>query len=162
MSEADMVQAMNQALASLGISDTVEAAGQFQPRGTSGAFVSGGLIGGSIGGALGGGIGDAVGDVAGTLAGADAAAHAQGLPEFMLVGVSASMVYAMPGRSRHKAPERLVFAVARDGLRAVEHQRGMVRVLELVHDDTGSTIELEGSRVPVTHSKDVIDLLTGH
>jgi hypothetical protein len=35
-----------------------------------------------------------------------------------------------------------------------------VRVLELIHDDTGSTIELEGSRVPVTHAKDVIDVLT--
>jgi hypothetical protein len=36
-----------------------------------------------------------------------------------------------------------------------------VRVLELIHDDSGSRIELEGSRLPVTHSKDVIDILAG-
>jgi hypothetical protein len=33
-------------------------------------------------------------------------------------------------------------------------------VLELTHDDSGSRIELEGNRVPVTHAKDVIDALT--
>ena len=77
----------------------------------------------------------------------------------MLVGVSATMVYGMPGRSRHRAPESLVFAVARAGLRSVVHQRGTVRVLELIHDDTDSKIELEGSRVPVTHAKDVIAVL---
>jgi hypothetical protein len=161
MSEADMVQAMNQALVVLGITDTVEVAGQFQPRGTSGAFVAGGLIGSTAGDAL-GGVGDALGGAAGAWTGAAAAAHSQGLPEYLLVGVSSSMVYGMPGRSRHEAPRSLVFAVARAGLRAVEHPRGAVRVLELIHDDTGSRIELEGSRVPVTHSKDVIGVLTAH
>lgn len=156
-----MVQAMNQALATLGIGDTVEVAGQFRPRGTSGAFVAGGLIGSVAGDAF-GGVGDAVGGVAGAWSGAAAAAHSRDLPEYMLVGVSSSMVYGMPGRSRHQAPDRLVFAVARAGLRAVEHPRGAVRVLELIHDDSGSAIELEGSRVPVTHSKDVIAVLTGH
>jgi hypothetical protein len=33
-------------------------------------------------------------------------------------------------------------------------------VLELIHHDSGSRIELEGNRLPVTHSKDVIDILT--
>jgi hypothetical protein len=65
----------------------------------------------------------------------------------------------MPGRSRHHAPTGLVFALSRDGLQAVVHQRGMVRVLELINEE-GSRIELEGSRVSVTHSKDVIDTLT--
>lgn len=161
MSEDDMVAAMNQALHDSGITDTIVTAGQFQPRGTSGAFVAGGLIGDSAGGALGGSLGGAIGDVAGVLAGTKAASEAQGLPEFMLVGVSASMVYGMRGRSRHKEPDQLVFAVERSGLRSVVHQRGMVRVLELIHDDTDSRIELEGSRVPVTHSKDVIAALTG-
>lgn len=157
-----MVQAMNQALATLGISDTIEVAGQFQPRGTSGAFLSGGLIGAAAGEALGGGVGDALGELAGTVAGEKSAASAQGLPEYLLVGVSATMVYGMPGRSRHTPPHSVVFAVARADIRAVEHQRGMVRVLELAHDDSGSTIELEGSRVPLTHSKDVVDLLVAH
>jgi len=162
MSETDMVEAMNQALAALGVSDSVDVAGQFQPRGTSGAFLSGGLIGGAAGGALGGGVGDVLGELSGSLAGEETAAHAQGLPEYLLVGVSATMVYGMPGRSRHTPPRSVVFAVARAEVRAVEHQRGMVRVLELVHEGSGSTIELEGSRVPLTHSKDVIDLLVGH
>jgi hypothetical protein len=70
------------------------------------------------------------------------------------------MVYGLEARTRHSEPGRLVFGIEREGLRAVVHQRGMVRVLELIHDDTGSTIELEGSRVPVTHAKDVIDALT--
>jgi hypothetical protein len=34
-----------------------------------------------------------------------------------------------------------------------------VRVLELVDEDTGSRIELEGNRIPLTHSKDVIEAL---
>ena len=164
MSEQDMVDAMNGALRDLSINDTIVAAGQFQPRGTSGAFMAGGLIGSSAGDALGGSVGGAIGDLAGVLAGAKAASEAQGLPEFMLVGVSESMVYGMKGRSRHQEPQEVIFAVERRGLRAVVHQRGMVRVLELIHDDGGpnhAAIELEGSRVPVTHSKDVIAMLTG-
>ena len=39
------------------------------------------------------------------------------------------------------------------------HQRVNVRVLELIDEATGSRIELEGSRLPVTHTKDVIELL---
>jgi hypothetical protein len=36
-----------------------------------------------------------------------------------------------------------------------------VRVLELLDEASGSRIELEGSRVPLTHSKDVIEALQG-
>ncbi len=36
-----------------------------------------------------------------------------------------------------------------------------VRVLELIDEGSGSRIELEGNRLPVTHSKDVIDHLKG-
>ncbi len=39
------------------------------------------------------------------------------------------------------------------------HQRPNVRVLEFIHDESGSRIELEGSRVPLTHPKDVIEAL---
>jgi hypothetical protein len=160
MSEADMVAALNQTLTTLGIADTVEVAGQFQPRGTSGAFLAGGLVGGTAGDAL-GPVGDALGTSTGAWTGAAAAAEARNLPMYLLVGVSTTMVYGFPGRSRHRPPDDLTFAVARAGLRAVVHQRGAVRVLELIHDDTGSQIELEGSRLPVTHSKDVIDELVG-
>jgi hypothetical protein len=36
-----------------------------------------------------------------------------------------------------------------------------VRVLELIDEASGSKIELEGNRLPITHSKDVIDELKG-
>jgi hypothetical protein len=36
-----------------------------------------------------------------------------------------------------------------------------VRVLELIDEASGSKIELEGNRVPLTHSKDVIETLRG-
>jgi hypothetical protein len=41
------------------------------------------------------------------------------------------------------------------------HQRVNVRVLELIDTASGSRIELEGNRLPLTHSKDVIDALGG-
>jgi hypothetical protein len=34
-------------------------------------------------------------------------------------------------------------------------------VLELIGDEGGSRIELEGNRLPMTHAKDVIEALTG-
>jgi hypothetical protein len=34
-----------------------------------------------------------------------------------------------------------------------------VRVLELIDNASGARIELEGNRLPVTHSKDVIHVL---
>jgi hypothetical protein len=101
----------------------------------------------------------AIGVGVGMLAGGHAAAKAEGLPQSMVVGVSDTMVYGMHAQTRSSDPDRLVFGVKRDGLRSVVHQRGMVRVLELIHDDTDSTLELEGSRVPVTHAKDVMDAL---
>jgi hypothetical protein len=35
-----------------------------------------------------------------------------------------------------------------------------VRVLELIDPQRGSSVELEGMRLPITHSKDVIQELT--
>jgi hypothetical protein len=70
-------------------------------------------------------------------------------------------VYGFAGRSRREVPAELAFEVPRAGLTAKLHQRVNVRVLELIDDASGSTIELEGNRLPVTHSKDVIEALTG-
>ena len=47
------------------------------------------------------------------------------------------------------------------GAEARIHQRVNVRVLELIDDASASRIELEGNRLPLTHSKDVIDALRG-
>jgi hypothetical protein len=54
----------------------------------------------------------------------------------------------------------LVFQVARSSLIAKVHKRFNVRILELLDTVSGSTVELEGNRLPMTHSKDVIDLLS--
>jgi hypothetical protein len=160
MSEESMVEAVQQALTGRGIEEEVVAAGQFNPRGHTGGMFAGGLLGDEAGSKL-GGAADAIGTAAGSLAGMHAADAASGLPEWMLVGVTDSTVYGFAGRSRHEAPTDLVFQVPRAGLKANVHQRVNVRVLELVDEASGSTIELEGNRVPLTHSKDVIEALTG-
>jgi hypothetical protein len=157
MSEERIVEVVNEALASAGIKDTVIAAGEFNPRGHSGAGFAGGLIGGDVGDSIGspaGGIGTAGGYVAGTRA-HDAAS---GLPERMVVAVSETTIYGFAGNRAH--PKALAFRVPREGLEAKVHQRVNVRVLELIDTGSGSRIELEGMRLPVTHSKDVIEELT--
>jgi hypothetical protein len=157
MSEEKIVEVVNEALASAGIEDTVIAAGEFNPRGHSGAGFAGGLVGGSIGDAIGspaGGVGTAGGYMAGTRA------HdgASGLPGRMVVGVSETTIYGFAGNRAH--PKALVFRLPRERLEAKVHQRVNVRVLELIDAETGSRIELEGMRLPITHSKDVIQELT--
>jgi hypothetical protein len=51
------------------------------------------------------------------------------------------------------------FSSPRAGLETAVHQRVNVRVLELVDGVSGSRIELEGNRLPVTHSRDVLEAL---
>jgi hypothetical protein len=157
MSEEKIVEVVNETLAAAGIEDTVTAAGEFEPRGHSGAGFAGGLIGGDIGGAI-GSAADGIGTVGGYLAGTWAHDEAAGLPERMVVGVSETMVYGFAGNRAH--PKGLVFRAPREGLEAKVHQRVNVRVLELIETESGSRIELEGMRLPITHSKDVIQELT--
>jgi hypothetical protein len=158
MSEDRMVEAVQSALTARGIEDEVVAVGQFNPRGHSGGLFVGGLGGGEVGGLV-GGVGDSVGVAAGSLAGMHAADAASGLPAWMLVGVSDTTVYGFAGRSRRQEPTELAFQVPRAGLTVKVHQRVNVRVLELIDDASGSRIELEGNRLPVTHSKNVIEVL---
>lgn len=158
MSEEKMEHAVQEALAARGIDDEVLAVGQFNPRGHSGGMFVGGLAGDSAGG-IAGGVGEAVGTVAGIGAGEAAASEATGLPRWMLVGVTANAVYGYDTRSRSKTPTRLIFEVDRSDLEVKVHQRTNVRVLELIHRSDGSAIELEGNRLPLTHSKDVISEL---
>ena len=77
----------------------------------------------------------------------------------MLIGVSATMVYGFAAATRHSEPTSLVFQVPRASLSVKVHQRVNVRVLELIDNASGARIELEGNRLPVTHSKDVIHVL---
>lgn len=159
MSEEGMVEAMNAALTHQGFDDTVSAVGQFNPRGATGAMFAGGLAGDELGG-LAGSAGDAIGTVGGAMAARHGAASARALPVDMLVGVSTDWVYGFAGRSRSREPQQLVFRFPRAGLTATVHARANVRTLSLRAAD-GSAVELEGNRLPITHSKDVIDALTG-
>jgi hypothetical protein len=160
MSEDRMVELVQDALAAHGIDDRVVAVGQFEPRGHTGGLFVGGLLGGDAGGVL-GAVGEAVGTGAGALAGMRAADASSGLPAQMLVGVSETTVYGFAAPTRHSEPTALAFQVPRAGVTAKVHQRVNVRVLELIDEASGSRIELEGNRLPVTHSKDVIEALAG-
>lgn len=160
MSEERMVELVQDALRERGIDDRIVAVGQFNPRGHSGGMFAGGLVGGDAGSGL-GSLGESVGVGAGSLAGMRAADASSGLPASMLVGVSDSTVYGFAARTRHDEPSELAFQVPRSGVTAKVHQRVNVRVLELIDDESGSRIELEGNRLPVTHSKDVIEVLRG-
>jgi hypothetical protein len=159
MSEEAMERAVQQALAREGIAEEVLAAGQFNPRGHTGSMFAGGLAGSEVG-ELGGAAGEAVGEIAGVAGGMRANAAASGMPQWMLVGVTDTAVYGFDGRSRSKEPGALIFKAERAGLEVKVHQRVNVRVLELIHPESGSRIELEGSRIPVAHAKDVIEALT--
>ena len=158
MSEEKMVHAAQEALKAQGVEDEVIAAGQFNPRGHSEGMTIGGMAGDGGGGVF-GAVGDAVGTMAGISAGEAANSAASGLPQYMLVGVTANAVYGWAGMSRSKTPTHLVFEADRSDLEAKVHQRVNVRVLELIHRSDGSKIELEGNRLPIAHSKDVIDAL---
>ena len=152
-----MVEIVESALRELGVPEEVTAAGQFMPRGHTGSMFAGGLVGDSLTGSL-GGPADSVGTVGGSLAGAHVHDASTGLPGTMLVGVTPTHVCAFDSRSRHKAGP-IVFRVPRRTLKVEVHQRVNVRILELVDESSGSRIELEGNRIALTHSKDVIEAL---
>ena len=157
MSEESMERSVQDALAREGIAAEVLAAGQFSPRGHSGSLFLGGMAGDSLGG-IAGAAGQVAGSVAGMAGGVEATDALRGLPSHMVVGVTADAVYGFAGATRAEA---LAFQVPRKNLKATVHQRVDVRVLELTDEESGSKIELEGNRLPITHSKDVISELTG-
>jgi hypothetical protein len=156
----EMPALVQRALAARGIDDEVIAAGEFNPRGHSGAMFAGGLAGGEVGEKL-GGLGEGVGVATGSIAGMHASDAASGLPERMLIGVSPTTVYGFAERTRHEEPTELLFRISRADLTVSVHQRVNVRVLELIDGSSDSRIELEGNRIPVTHSRDVIEALGG-
>jgi len=150
MSEQEMIAAMETALEARGIEDKLVAVGQFAPRGQSGGMSVGGLIGDAAG---------VAGTAAGTFGGWYVPGKAEGLPPAMMVGVSPTSVYGFAGWSRRKPPKDLLFTVPRARLDVEVHQRVGVRVLELIDKESGTRIELEGYRNPLTYSKRVIDAL---
>src|SRR3954447_16261988 len=111
MSSNNIIEAVNETMAAQHIDDRVVAAGQFSPRGSSGGMFAGGLAGDSLLGNVTGLAG--VATVGGALAGARVAGRLRSLPQWMLVGVSEEFVYGFEGRSRRRAPGRLVFRLPR-------------------------------------------------
>ena len=162
MAEKDMIAAVQAALDHHGIDDTIREVGQFEPRGMTGSMFAGGMIGGDVGGAF-GQVGDTIGTAVGALGGLAANAESRGLPRQMLVGASDAVIYGfkMSEGGRRKEPHELVFRVPRAAVDVRVHARVNVRVLELIDGETGSKIELEGNRLPVTHSHDLIRFLAG-
>jgi hypothetical protein len=161
MSEAKMLELSQAALREAGDPGELMAVGQFNPRGHSGALFAGGLMGADAGGRLAGGAGSDLGVAAGSVAGQRMSDRASGLPSSLLVGVSAEHVYGFDAPTRHSPPRGLLFKLSRDSITAAVHQRVNVRILELTDRESGDTIALEGNRLPVTHSGDVIRLLSG-
>jgi hypothetical protein len=159
MSEEKMLDLVQRALDARGIDDQLVAVGQFNPRGHVGGMFVGGTLAGEAGGLI-NGVAEGAAEIAGTLAGSRAADAASGLPAKVLVGISSTMVYGFDGASRRSEPKALVFRLPRAGLSAKVHQRVNVRVLELIDQDSGARVQLEGNRLPVTHSEDVIKALT--
>lgn len=157
MSEQAMIDMVQAALNDIGLDDQVLAVGEFEPRGHSGGAFLGGTLGSEAGSAF-GGVGEAVGTAAGFVGGQRVADAESGLPASIIIGVSDTMVYGFAGR-RSRLTSGVLFQLPRSGLTATVHQRVNVRVVELIDGSTGSRLELEGNRLPVTHSKDVIDLL---
>jgi hypothetical protein len=160
MSEATMIELVQRALDRFGIEDAVVAVGQFNPRGHVGSMFAGGLAGGGAGDRL-GNLGGGIGMAAGSLAGQRAADHASGLPRSVLVAVSAERVYGFDAPTRHSDPRGIVFNLRRQDLETKVRQRVNVRILELIDTPSGDSVQLEGNRLPVTHSGDVIKALTG-
>ena len=158
MSEENMVKLAQAALDDHGVEDTIIAVGVFKPRGSSGAMLVGGIAGGQIAGSF-AEVASGLGLGAGMVAGGKAQSQASGLPLWVHIAVSESTVYGMQTKSRRKEPHTILFAIPRERLTANVHQRVQVRVLEHVEED-GTKLELEGSRLPITHSKDILEILT--
>ena len=161
MDEHELVERVGEALAEQGVDDDVLAAGIFFPRGHTGGMFAGGLVGDSVGGAL-GGLGSSVGAAGGAIAGGRAHDAASGLPERMVVAVTRSAVFGFDSERDHgRRPTRLLLNLPRERVTPKVHQRVNVRILELVDDETGASVQLEGSRVPTLHTGDVIRALCG-
>ena len=158
MSEERMVEIAEKALVDLGVPETVEAAGQFLPRGHTGSMFAGGFLGDGLTD-MAGGLVNSAATVGGALAGAHIHDAASGLPDQMLVGVTATHVCGWAQAHRNTDAGGLVFRIPRRDLEIKVHKRVNVRILELIETSSGAQIQLEGNRIPLTHSKDVIQAL---
>jgi hypothetical protein len=159
--EQELVQRVTEVLREQGGTDEVLAAGIFFPRGHTGAMFAGGFVGDGLTSSL-GNLADSVGTVGGALAGAKAHDAASGLPERIIVAVTSAAVLGFDSVLDHgRRPTQLVFALPRERLEVTVHPRVNVRILELSDSESGASVQLEGSRMPPLHVKDVIRELDG-
>jgi hypothetical protein len=121
----------------------------------TGSLFAGGFIGDEIGGSIGG--------AAGAIAGIHANSASRGMPLHMMVGASDTTIYGfkMGKHGRRDEPHELLFRMPRTETVVKVHGRVNVRILELIDEATGSKIELEGNRIPITHSHDLIKFVAG-
>src|SRR6186713_1368354 len=133
MNEQELIERTTEVLAESGAPENVEAAGIFNPRGHTGSMFAGGIVGGAVAGAK---VHDAT----------------TGLPEWLVVAVTPTSVVGFDTDGRRR-PTRPIFRFARSELETKVHQRVNVRILELIHKDTGSSVQLEGNRIPLLHTK---------
>ncbi len=158
MSEQELIQRVQEALARQGVEDEVLAAGIFFPRGHTGAMFAGGSAGDGLTDRP-GGLASGVGTAGGAIAGGHALDAASGLPERTIVAVTESAVFGFDSERAHgRTPTRLVVALPRAGLTTQVHQRVNVRILEL-QDASGASVQLEGNRVPTLHTAGVFKAL---
>lgn len=157
MNEQELIERTTEVLAESGAPENVEAAGIFNPRGHTGSMFAGGIVGDGIAGA-GPDLVNAIGTVGGAVAGAKVHDATTGLPEWLVVAVTPTSVVGFDTDGRRR-PTRPIFRFARSELETKVHQRVNVRILELVDDATGASVQLEGSRVPTLHTGDVFKAL---
>ncbi len=157
MNEQELVDRTTELLAEHGAPEAVIAAGVFNPRGHTGALFAGGLVGDSAGEPF-GNLGSSIATAGGALAGARLHDAASGLPEWLVVAVTATVVVGFDTDPRRR-PTRVIFRLERSSLETKVHQRVNVRVLELVDRASGASVQLEGNRVPTLHTGDVIKAL---
>lgn len=153
MSDEKLIE---EAQAFLGEGERVEAAGMFQPRGTTGAME------GSFGAGL------ATDNIAGELAGAAvsveagrAMSHVDDVPRWTMLAVTPTTVHAIRCGQHGVGwqPEETFATFDRSKIQVTVHARVNVRTVTIEDPDTGRRFEWEGNRIGPAHAKDVIELL---
>jgi hypothetical protein len=145
-----MVEMVRAAVTDLGVDDRIVAAGEFNPRGTPDRCSSAGSPATTSPARSGSPPGRSAHGASGTSSAVCRRARSSASPTGRCTG--------SPGDAR-SSTGGLVFNVDRSAVRVEVHQRVNVRIVELIDEASGSRIELEGNRLPVTPSKDVIDHL---
>ncbi len=146
--------------------DDIEIAGLFEPKGmrgkrllgSFGGMLVGGALGDAVGGQVGDGIGEAIGGGAGRYAGGKAGAN-QGKVRFV-VAASPTKVYVLqPDSPMAITHENLSLrhTFDRSTLSTSVHGKVTVRTLVLTDTATDDEMELEGSRMGWSHSKETLE-----